>query len=350
MEKQRQISREISENLRERLHDLWRMDQSNRILLRGAMDAGVREAREYCVTRASDQKTSAAEREYLTVLLQSWSEEDLLPLAAELMKATEPIELRRAGIGLLARMERDEIADHLLAAYQAGEESFRTEIRRVLTMRPGWTRRLLQEVAQGKIDAKSIPIDEVRAMVAIDDEEIRKLVVKHWGTIRSGTPEEKLAEVRRLNNDLNAGLGNQATGRDVFNKQCAGCHQLFGEGAKVGPELTHANRKDREFLLVSLVDPSLTVRKEYVALTCETTDGRVLLGVVTEEKDEKITLVDSSARSITLPRGEIAEIKESSVSLMPDDLYRKLSPGDLRDLFAYLSSEGPVAHRAGAEP
>ncbi len=299
MERDRQRSRAISERLRDRLYDLWRMDKSNRILLRGAMDAGVREAREYCVTIASDQSRLSTERQELATLLQSWSEEDLVPLAKELLKPTEPIELRRVGLGLLARMERDLIADHVLAAYGPSDEAFRAEIRRVLALRPAWTRQLLQEVDQGKIETKSIPVDEVRAMVASDDEEIRKLVVKHWGTIRSGTPEEKLAEVRRLNNDLNAGKGNPVVGREVFNKQCGSCHQLFGEGAKVGPELTHANRKDREFLLVSMVDPSLTVRKEYVAFTCETTDGRVLTGVVTEEKDERITLVDSSARSTT---------------------------------------------------
>jgi hypothetical protein len=28
--------------------------------------------------------------------------------------------------------------------------------------------------------------------------------------------------------------------------------------------------------------------------------------------------------------------------LMPDNLYRELSPGDLRDLFRYLQSDGPT--------
>ena len=41
----------------------------------------------------------------------------------------------------------------------------------------------------------------------------------------------------------------------------------------VGPDLTYANRKDRDFLLVSLVDPSGVVRKEYQASLVATGDG-----------------------------------------------------------------------------
>ena len=33
--------------------------------------------------------------------------------------------------------------------------------------------------------------------------------------------------------------------------------------------------------------------------------------------------------------------RTSPVSMMPEDLYRKLKPQELRDLFAYLQSAGP---------
>lgn len=64
-------------------------------------------------------------------------------------------------------------------------------------------------------------------------------VTKHWGKLQGSTREEKLAEVRRLNNDLRAGQGDTLVGRAVFKKHCAVCHQLFGQGKKIGPDLTH---------------------------------------------------------------------------------------------------------------
>ena len=42
------------------------------------------------------------------------------------------------------------------------------------------------------------------AIALLDDPELDALVKKHWGKLDAGTPEEKLAEVRRLNNDVRA--------------------------------------------------------------------------------------------------------------------------------------------------
>jgi len=145
--------------------------------------------------------------------------------------------------------------------------------------------------------------------------------------------------VRRLNNDVRASAGNAIEGRIVFQKNCTNCHQLFGEGAKVGPDLTSANRQDRDFLLVSLVDPSSVVRKEYVSLVVHTKSGQVLTGLPQSRDDNGLTLIDGKGQKTLISNGEIEEIQESAVSLMPEDLYRQLSPKQLRDLFAYLQSK-----------
>ena len=44
----------------------------------------------------------------------------------------------------------------------------------------------------------------------------------------------------------------------------------------------------------------------------------------------------------TVVKSDIEEITESPVSLMPENLYRQLSPQDIRDLFAWLQSNGPA--------
>ena len=113
---------------------------------------------------------------------------------------------------------------------------------------------------------------------------------------------------------------------------------LFGEGEKIGPDLTTANRQDRAFLMASMVDPNRTIRREYVASVVITRDGRVLTGLVVEESPSSITLADAKAERTTVPRSVIAEIQDAPTSLMPEKLIKEIKPQELRDLFAYLQA------------
>ncbi|TXT22410.1 MAG: membrane-bound dehydrogenase, partial [Planctomycetota bacterium] len=120
---------------------------------------------------------------------------------------------------------------------------------------------------------------------------------------------------------------------------CAACHQIFGEGTKLGPDLTTANRKDRDYLLISLVDPSVVIRKEFLTHIIQTRDGRVLNGLVVERTDAGLTIANAKNERVTIALADIEELRESPVSLMPDDLYRQLKPQELCDLFAYLAKD-----------
>ena len=80
------------------------------------------------------------------------------------------------------------------------------------------------------------------------------------------------------------------------------------------------------------------IRKEYQAQTAALHDGRVLTGLVVEESDKTLTLVDSNRQKTVLPRDQVEEIKPSAVSLMPEGLLDKLRDDQVRDLFRYLQS------------
>ena len=161
------------------------------------------------------------------------------------------------------------------------------------------------------------------------------------GRVSPPTPEERLAEVRRLNNDLRAGPGSVEQGHLLFTQHCATCHRLHGEGHAVGPELTHANRADRDYLLVQLVDPNAIIRKEYVTYIASTKDGRVLQGLLVEQNAGGVTLLAAKAEKVAIATSNLDELRESEASLMPENVLKKLSPQELRDLFAFLQSNVP---------
>ena len=62
--------------------------------------------------------------------------------------------------------------------------------------------------------------------------------------------------------------GDLAKGRLVFNKMCAQCHILFGEGKKIGPDLTGSNRNDLHYVLENIIDPSAVIGKDYQNSWC----------------------------------------------------------------------------------
>lgn len=261
----------------------------------------------------------------------------LLEPALRLFQANSPESVRLAALRVVAEFDDASLPPLLIEQYRASSSPvLRTRIRATLLSRGSSTAAWLEAVDRGRVPATDTTLEEIRRVALFESEPLNRLVVKHWGKLDSGTREEKLAEVRRLNNDLRAAAGNADTGRSLFRQHCGACHQLFGEGAKVGPDLTTANRQDREFLLVSMVDPSSVIRKEYVAVVVETNAGRTLSGLPVARSDSALTLVDAKGERQELPLSDIAELRDSPVSLMPENLYRQFTPQQLRDLFAYL--------------
>jgi putative heme-binding domain-containing protein len=71
-------------------------------------------------------------------------------------------------------------------------------------------------------------------------------------------------------------------------------------------------------------------------------DGRVLNGLIAARTERTVT-VQTMTESLTVAREEVASIRESSVSLMPEGLLDGLTPEQARHLIAYLIHTSQVA-------
>jgi putative heme-binding domain-containing protein len=253
--------------------------------------------------------------------------------------STEPEAVQSAALGGLFHFDENEVVDTVLARYSALPAASRPRAMDLMLARPAWAARVLDAVDAGKIPPADVTVEQLRRVTDFRDKTLDTRIANRWGKVTGGTPEEKLAEVRRFNNDLRAFPGNAVAGRVIFQNTCGVCHKLYDEGATVGPDLTHANRKDRDYLLVSIVDPSAVVRAEFLSYTLKTTDGRVLSGLLVEQNAASVTLLAAKGERTNVPREKIAVLQESAVSLMPEGLLTPLKPQELRDLFAYLQSE-----------
>lgn len=267
-------------------------------------------------------------------VLEAYGDDDCVPLVLPLLDSS----LRLNALRILARFDKPEIVARVIGMYRTLNEDEKRAARDLCLRRVSGTLALLQMVDDKKIPPDAIPLDQLRLVALHGNEQLNTLVRKHWGNLQPGTSEEKLATVRRYKNDLRAASGNPTQGKLLFTKHCATCHKLFNEGGNVGPDLNPANRGDRDFLLVSTVDPNSVIRSQYLNYVVTTQSGAVLQGVLAEQDAASITLVDAKAQRHKVARSEIDEFKESTASLMPERLLEPLTPQELRDLFAYLQA------------
>ena len=87
---------------------------------------------------------------------------------------------------------------------------------------------------------------------------------------------------------------------------------------------------------------ALIARGEFTIILAQvaaTTDGRILTGLLTEWTPETITLLDAKNKRTVVNRSDVEHLKESPISLMPENLLDPLTEQQIRDLFAYLQSE-----------
>ena len=75
---------------------------------------------------------------------------------------------------------------------------------------------------------------------------------------------------------------------------------LFDDGARIGPELTGAQRTNSTYLLTKLLDPNAVVGREFQVTLVVTKDGRAINGLVREET-EKVLAVQTPTELIRLP-------------------------------------------------
>ncbi|WP_417381972.1 PVC-type heme-binding CxxCH protein [Gimesia sp.] len=341
VEQSEQVTRlkTLPPELADQLAMIWNDNTTDPLIIRVAMRLGSKAAYDRALILATDQKRTEKTRlEMLAILQELGDSQECRDTVLKMVDGSETPAIQLAALNLLSRFSDEQITERLLAQYEKMDVTLRSQTRDVLLGRVDSALAFLQEIDHGTYPPEEVSADQLRRVALHNAAKLNALVRKHWGTIRAGTPEEKLAEIRRISNDLRAGSGNLDQGKLLFEKQCATCHKLYEDGKEIGPDLTKANRQDQSFLLVSIVDPNTQIRKEYLNYILVTTNGRVLNGLLVEETPASVTLLNAKNERTTVSRDDIDELKASPVSLMPEDLLKKLTPQQVRDLFRYLQN------------
>ncbi|MDG2223213.1 MAG: c-type cytochrome, partial [Rubripirellula sp.] len=254
-----------------------------------------------------------------------------------LLYLLDDADLRETSLKALARYSMKGTDREILARYGIFTDTEKQAALQTLASRANWARSLVQAIEKGPIKPGDVTAFTARQLKALGDPVINGTLTQFWGEVRE-TPSNSAKTIARFKKTLSDEAladADLARGEALFGQHCGKCHQFFGKGGNVGPDLTGAQRTNLEYLLENIIDPSASVANDYRMHVVRTVDGRIVTGLVESESDELVTVVNGSDR-VVIPKDEIEARKRADTSVMPNGLLEPLSEREVRDLFGYL--------------
>lgn len=296
---------------------------------------------------------------------------DVQPYLVEALKDAEntSASLRVASLAGLRTLSSPDLGSCVAIGLKDSDASVRSEARRILAeIEPARAVKLMTEaLSSSSVDEQQQAISSL-ASVKHDDAET---VLLSWmdqliagkvadsiqldllnaaetrGTKKLQAKVAAFDKTRRVDDHLanyreSLAGGNVERGKEVFfgraAASCRRCHKVEGSGSDVGPDLSGVGReKNREYLLESIVDPNKQIAKGFETAVLALASGKVYAGIVKSEDEEKIRLQLPDGQIIPIEKSEI-EDRATGKSGMPEDIVKKLSKSDIRDLVEYLAS------------
>ena len=335
----------------------WSKGNPGPNLIRLGLRLGNPQALELALKIARDEKGAESDRAAFLEILGQVGAPGAADVMLDVLEKSRSPSLRAAALIALQHYPDRRVADALIAMYPGLSADLRPRARSALCSRPTWALALLDAVDSGRVAPVELGFEQLRQIVSLKDVALARRVEQRWGKVELATSAEKENTINQLRLVLKPsgaagrqGTGDPEAGRQVFQQTCGVCHRLFGEGNTIGPDLTGADRKNTEVMLLNIVNPSAYVRPEYVSYEVVTDDDQAISGLLVESSAAAVTILDRNNQRHVFARDRIKELTPSALSLMPEGLLEGLKPQQVMNLFAYLQSEGPPAPGVTAAP
>ncbi len=132
--------------------------------------------------------------------------------------------------------------------------------------------------------------------------------------------------------------GNPARGKELFTQQgCVACHAVSKSDVMKGPFMGQIGSiMTRDQITESILKPNASISQGFASYLIETTDGNALVGFVTAESADALTLRDIGGNSTDLKKRTIKSREELVQSMMPVGLVNSLSMEELASLVTFL--------------
>ena len=212
-----------------------------------------------------------------------------------------------------------------------------------IAAREGKAAKLLEWLAAMKLIQADVPADAVARLREVKDGKLKAEIVKRWGeaTADQAARRALVTEWRgKLTPEVLA-KADAGKGRAIYERTCAACHKLFGEGAEIGPELTGGQRESIDHWLDNILDPSALVGQGYELHQIEKNDGSTVDGHARRRERQRAHPAHGGCRNPGREEGR--EVQQGARPV--DDAGRAVRRDERRrskDLIGYLMAPAQV--------
>lgn len=134
--------------------------------------------------------------------------------------------------------------------------------------------------------------------------------------------------------------GDVALGEAVYARAtCVACHTVSQSEKQKGPYLGNiVETYQRPDLAANILDPNKTIAQGFATNLVSLKDGTTLMGFVTDEQGEQVTLRDIASQEHTFKKADIAKRETLPTSMMPPGLMGNFTVHEMASLLDYLAS------------
>jgi putative membrane-bound dehydrogenase-like protein len=281
---------------------------------------------------AADTDLTAARRIVAIRALRGGRFESVAPILTGILQSHPAPEIEVAVVDSLAAFAETAAGNTILENWRGYSPEARKHAVSALLAQENRVPILLKAIEESQVERSALDATARSHLYESRDPEI----VKKAKALLESTNSDRAQVVANYREALTLS-GNVSHGKALFEENCARCHSSRRQGGRVGPDLSGINNKTKEELLNSILNPSFAIEPRFVNYVITTKDGRMYDGVIANETPGAITLRGGSEEGDqTLLRKDIAEIRASSVSLMPENFEENLKKQALADIIAYL--------------
>jgi len=227
----------------------------------------------------------------------------------------------------------------LLGRYGDLDTSAKRTVIETLASRKSYARALAKAMGEGKVAKEEIPAYVARNLYSM----LGKSFEKVYGKVEqvSADKDKLIAKYKSMVLSSDVSKADASNGRAIYKRTCGACHIMYGEGGKIGPELTGSNRSDLDYFLLNVLAPSYDVPEGYRMVIITSKDGQVSVGNVIEEDANKVVLNMVGQQSV-IAKTDVKTRVTSKISMMPEGLLLALKDHEVLDLVKYLRTETQV--------